>query len=75
MREVNLNLIVTNLMGDIIEFKNVPLQGLDNPVSFPSIDNFNSGVTGLCIKSQDTLEMLVSYFDGSVIFFDLNNED
>lgn len=48
---MNLNLIVTNLMGDIIEFKNVPLQGLDNPIAFPSIDNYNSGVTGLCIKS------------------------
>ncbi|EAS03182.2 hypothetical protein TTHERM_00535180 (macronuclear) [Tetrahymena thermophila SB210] len=75
LRDVNLNLIVTNLMGDIIEFKNVPLQGLDNPIAFPSFDNYNSGVTGLCIKSQDTLEILVSYFDGSVIFFDLNNED
>ncbi|KAL4492061.1 hypothetical protein ABPG72_008482 [Tetrahymena utriculariae] len=75
LREVNLNLVVTNLMGDIIEFKNVPLQGLDNPIAFPSFDNYNSGVTGLCIKSQDTLEILVSYFDGSVIFFDLNNED
>lgn len=70
-----MNLVVSNLMGEVLEFKNIPLQSLKNPVAFPTIDTDHSGVTGLCIKSIDSLEILVSYFDGSLIFFDLNEED